>query len=363
MRAEVVQGKKLVQEFLDFPVLLYKNDPCFRNTEGEIASMITRKHTVFAHHAVIMPFLVRDATAKTVCRFCLIEDEKLPGYVQIAFFEAYSDIQGLEDCMIQWCREYFPQAKKIVAGLNAHLNYGAGFLTSRFDLPPVFGLPYGNKYYLNYFKSYEQKKMFSFRYPVKPFFEYFHTHKKEYKNPLISVRTMQKKQLKREVAIYTRLNNAGFTKHPYWSDRTEEEDYELFKPFSLLLDEENLLFAEIEGKPVGFLLWYPDFNELVRGSSEIGLGEWLKFRFFNPIRSFRFTEFGVLPEYRGSGVVDAMIRKLAQLIRKTRYQEFEGGFIFEENAASISVALRYALRTMGTKLEPYREYSVFEKTL
>ncbi len=360
---DVVSQAEL-KKFYSFSSELYKENKYYRDTEHDVLTMLVERKSVFFQHAEIQPILLMDDSSKKVlARFCFITDKQQPLAVQLAFFEALPRIEKLAEEITTECKKRFPDHKKLIAGLNAHLNYGAGFLCSRFDEVPVFGLPYTMEYYKDYFKDFESKKMFSFRYPTEPFFEYYQNRKKHVGADKIKVRTMCKKRLKEEVAIYTYLNNSSFQKHPYWSDRAEEEDYELFKPFAAMLDEENLLIAEVDGKPVGFLLWYPDYNQLVKGNGHIGVLEWLRFKLFNPIDTFRFTEFGVLPQYRKTAVVDEMIRKLTELIERTPYKTVEGGFIFEENASSIAVTLRYAFRTMGKEMEPYREYAVFERQL
>jgi ribosomal protein S18 acetylase RimI-like enzyme len=83
----------------------------------------------------------------------------------------------------------------------------------------------------------------------------------------------------------------------------------LFKPFRFLLDNENLIIAEIDGKPVGFFLWYPDFNELVASQRDLNVLDVIKYRLGKPIDTFRFTEIGILPEYQGSPVALALINK------------------------------------------------------
>jgi ribosomal protein S18 acetylase RimI-like enzyme len=340
------------QKFYSFGSMLYKDNPHYRDTEHDVLKMLVERKSVFFRHARIQAMLVTDDAGGILGRFCMVVDEHCPDVVQVAFFEALPGISNLAEGIAAQCKKSFPQCSKLIVGLNAHLNYGAGFLCSRFDEAPVFGLPYSMDYYPEYFKAFELKKMFSFRYPAEPFFEYYNSRKRHKDSDKVKVRTMRKKRLKEDIAIYTYLNNASFQKHIYWSDRTEEEDYEIFKPFKPMLDEENLLIAEVDGKPAGFLLWYPDFNQLVKGSGHIGIFEWLRFRVRNHIDTFRFTEFGVHAEYRNSMIVDEMIRKLSEIIEKTPYRTLEGGFIFEENKASIAVSLRYALRTIGKVLEP-----------
>ena len=205
--------------------------------------------------------------------------------------------------------------------------------------------------------------MVSYRFQTEPFFEY---HKKM-SNKLdfngITVRNMNKKKLRQEVETYTYLNNACFPGHPYWSDRDVEEDFELFYPFRFLIKEENLVFAELHGKPIGFLLWYPDFNQLVKGNQHLGLRHVLRYHFADPINTFRFTEIAVLPQYKISPAVQAMILHFTPFVKKLGYTYGEGGFIFEENRNSITMTRRFLERATGEKMEPYRYYAVFETEL
>jgi hypothetical protein len=174
---------------------------------------------------------------------------------------------------------------------------------------------------------------------------------------------MNKKKLRQETEIYTYLNNACFPEHPFWADRDVEEDFELFYPFRFLIKEENLLFAEIDGEPIGFFLWYPDFNQLVKRDQHLGLRHVLRYHFSDPINTFRFTEIAVLPRFKVSAAVLAMILYATPYVKKLGYTYGEGGFIFEENRKSISMTLRFLERAIGKKLETYRRYAVFEGEL
>jgi hypothetical protein len=130
-----------------------------------------------------------------------------------------------------------------------------------------------------------------------------------------------------------------------------------------LIKEENLLFAEKDGKPIGFFLWYPDFNQLLKGHQQLGLKHVLHYYFTRTIDTFRFTEIAVLPEYKKSHAVQAMILYAIPYIRKSGIKYGEGGFIFEENTNSIVMTRRFLERATGIKMEPHRHYALFETTL
>lgn len=341
---------------------VYKNNRFYRGTEGSIEKMLLLGKSSFKSHSKIHMYLLRDGN-DIVGRFVLIHDFRLPDYVQVAFFEA---IDGLGDVFLHIkneAKKLFPDCSKIVVGLNAHLNYGAGILLNTFDQVPLFGLPYNHSYYHDYFKDLYQRKMFTFRFPMDAYFKWMNAYEYDRKIEGLTIRFMNKKDIKSESAIYTELNNKAFIKHPYWANRDEEEDQELFSPFRFLLDNEHLVIAEVNGKPVGFYLWYPDFNQLVNNHRDLNAIDVLKFRLNNKIDTFRFTEIGILPEYQKTSIALLMINKTAPKVYKDNYTYCEGGFIFEENKASIGLVTGLLKRVFGKNPEPYRQFAVYDGNL
>jgi len=362
MIVKEVHTKSDFCDFYKIPEKIYRNNRYYRASEHDITKLLVEGPTAFHKHATVHSYLILQENI-IVGRFSLIYDQNLPEYVQVSFFEAQPDLSGLASMIIEKAHEPFPSCKKIVFGLNGHLNYGAGILTSNFDEAPVFGLPYNREYYQDYFSDFRKIPMVSFQFPFEPFVGY---HQRMGDHPDfkgITVRKLNKKKLRQETEIYTSLNNACFPGHPFWANRDVREDYELFYPFRFLIKEENLLFAEKDGKPIGFFLWYPDFNQLLKGQEYLGLKHVLKYYFKNQINTFRFTEIAVLPEYKKSHAVQAMILYAIPFIQKAGIKYGEGGFIFEKNTNSIAMTRRFLERATGLKMEPHRHYAVFETDL
>jgi len=357
-----VHTKSDFNVFYKIPEEIYKNNRFYRTSEHDITKMLVEGPTAFHQHATVHSYLILQEDV-VVGRFSLIRDQKLPEYVQVSFFEAQADLSGLASLIVEKARAEFPDCKKIVFGLNGHLNYGAGILTSNFDEAPVFGLPYNREYYQDYFNNFRKRTMVSYQFPFEPFVDYHHRMGDNLDFKGITVRKLNKKKLRQETEIYTSLNNSCFPGHPFWADRDVREDYELFYPFRFLIKEENLLFAEKDGKPIGFFLWYPDFNQLLKGQQRLGLKHVLKYYFNNPIDTFRFTEIAVLPEYKMSCAVQSMILYAIPYIQKAGIKYGEGGFIFEENSNSIAMTRRFLERATGLKMEPHRHYALFETDL
>ncbi len=357
-----VSNKQELSSFYRLGKEVYKNILQHRSTEDDIIRLLIEGPSAFHKHASVSPCLIIKGR-KTVGRFALICDNQLPQYIQVSFFEALPDLQGIDSLIIELAKNEYPNCTKIVFGLNGHLNYGAGFLLNKFNQPPVFGLPYTPEYYIEYFKNLKMRKMVSFRFSTLPFFNYLEMMGDHPDLKGITVRKLNKKKLKEETALYTYLNNACFPDHPFWAKREVKEDFELFHPFRFLIKEENLLFAEKDDKAIGFFLWYPDFNELVKGHQPLGVKHVLKYKWFNPIKTFRFTEIAVLPKYQVSHAVQAMILCATKYIQEMGIEQGEGGFIFEENIRSIAMTKRFLQRVCGEKMEAYRQYAVFEKEL
>ncbi|MFH2142695.1 MAG: GNAT family N-acetyltransferase [Bacteroidota bacterium] len=346
---------------------VYKNSPCFKATDNDIIKLLIEGPTHFHTHAQVTPFLIYK-DFDIVGRFAFIYDKRLMYYAQVAFFEAFDGLEDVDQLLISEAKIRYPECKKICIGLNGHLNYSAGFLQNNFDEVPVFGLPYSQPYYLKYFKNLHKRKIVSFRFSTKNASSYINKLKNTRFGENISVRKLDRNNIAVDTLIYTYLNNLCFQKHPYWSDRDGIEDLELFEPFKNLLRDENLIFAEYNGKVVGFLLWFPDFNQLVRKQRELRAGksysyDVLRYRFFNPIQRFRFTEIAVDPEYRKKGIELALINQMIIDVAKTRYKFGEGGFIFEENLDSVNLTIRYIERFTGETIQPHNRYVVYEANL
>ncbi len=364
MIAKQIHDRSGLKTFFALPERIYKGNPCFRPTEGSLTRLLIEGPTVFHRHATVLPHLLWEDGA-SVGRCALIHDRNMPEFVQVAFFEALPDQTGVVEALCGAARSMQTGARKLLIGINGHLNYGAGILLDRFDQPPTFGLPYNPPYYADYFAGLFCRKSVSFRFPLKGIFDWARSAAGTFDTGGVTVRFLNKRQLRRDIELYTHIDNNTFSNTPYWywSNREPEENYELFHPFRHLMKEEDLLFAEKDGKPVGFLLWYPDFNGLVPPGRDINLFHLLRYTIANPLRATRLAEAAVLPEYRRLPVVATLLLKSLPEVEARGYETCEGGFIFEENHASVAMTQRYVMRGTGQRPDPYRHYGMFEAEL
>lgn len=333
------------EQFFELETEVYTPYPQHPKTEDPLLRAMVEGSSAFCSHASVLPYLILEG-AKVSGRFAFVRDPNLPDHIQIAWFEALPGLQGVCELIISTARKLFPDCRKLVAGLNGHLNYGAGFLLQPFEEVSPFGLPHSPPYYPSYFKGLSEKRMLTYRFHMPEFYAWGKKTREQTDLEGISVRILDQGRFAEEIALYTELNNACFTDHPFWSRRRAEDDLELFESMDEQFQPEYLLFAEVEGKAVGYLYWMPDLNE---GSKD-------------HYHSYRYAEIAVLPEHRGLVTLALFLEMLVQ-VEALGCVWGEGGFIFEQNRASIIMTKRYYQRVYGIIPEPWRYLAVYETGL
>lgn len=362
MEFKYISSKKDIKRFLNFNRVVYLGNPYYRDSMSEIIKMFLFAKTSYLQHGDVLPFIIEEQ-GNMLLRAAFIIDRKLPGALMVSFFEALPGVQSAVDLMLSLatalaCKKGL---NKIILGLDAHLNYGVGFLAFHFDQTPCFGFGYTPGYYLDYFRNFKEHSFSSILVDISKFcFDNEKPVLERIKRKGFSFRPADFSNLDREIAIFTALNNVCYKNHLWWSERTFFEDKELLYPFRWFIKEENLIIAEKNGEPIGLLLWYPDFNRLVAPGKGLGLTTLLKNRLggAKDIDRFKIANVVVLPEYQGTGIVLGLFAELYGCVQG-RYQFCEGGWIDNNNYKSKAFGIRW--QDMGCT--EYKQYKAFEVLL
>jgi hypothetical protein len=139
----------------------------------------------------------------------------------------------------------------------------------------------------------------------------------------------------------------------------EKEDFK-FMTASLkqVLIRELAIFAEMDGKPVGFSVAIPDINQVLKKMNgklfPLGL---LKYLYYKPsISEFRVMLMGVNKEFRRKGLEAVFIYRTITEGVKKNFRGAELSWVAENNQALIR-ELNF-LRS-----QPYKRYRIFAKSL
>lgn len=186
-----------------------------------------------------------------------------------------------------------------------------------------------------------------------------------HKNARINVRRVRKDRWDEEVAtILAILNDA-------WSDNwgfvpfTPEEVAYAGKKLRQIIHEELNMIAEVDGRPVAFMLTFPDVNDAlakIRGKlfpfGWVHMLRWLR----HPRGAgMRVPLMGVLKELHNSRLASQLAFMMIEAIRQQANTKFassrgEIGWILEDNQGMVAIA-----DTIQSKIN--REYVIYEKKL
>ncbi len=352
-------GKNDAQEYIDFSKLVYKDNAHCRDASSMTLKQILSGRAKICESAMIKPVMVKEEIngkeyPVAACIFCIVD--RMDDVLQITFFEALEHKQEAVDMMLEYAKDYahIHNMREIIIGLNIHVNYGLGLLSSHFDVNQSLGSSYNPPYYIDYFtkNDIEQINLVSYLRDMTDFEFPIAERLSNRMTKGFTVREADFKNLEKEAEIYTYINNEAFKDHKFYYRRRVGEDLELFREYKLLLKPENLLFLECENKPVGFMLWYPDFNQLVHSGHSIGVSTVLKSHLhLGHIDKFKISEIGILPEYQKTGGIFALFQRCYNLT-KGKYKYCESGWILEENRLSWSLGEKW-------RGEKYKNYKAF----
>ena len=166
-------------------------------------------------------------------------------------------------------------------------------------------------------------------------------------------RTAHWRRLGQEAAVYTQLKNRCFAGQPFFVPGSVEMNYRMFSSYHSLMSGQNLLILERDGDPAGYLLWFPDFNQLLAPGAAMSQETFRSYRMRGQeIDKLTISEIGVLPEYQGSGAILVLFDHCLQLA-KGSYDWCETGWILDSNIKSKGFGIRWAD-------SEYKHYKIFE---
>ena len=219
MHLKIVEGKKDKKQFLSFRKKKYKSEARYIDNNYFMIEEIFGEKLHFTKGLKITPVMVLDDNGDVMCEAVIAFAPLLPEYVQVCFFEALEGCRDAVELLLGHAdrlgREY--GCKRIVIGLAGHVNYGLGFLASRYEKVNSFSSPGNAPYYNDYFVALGCQTI-----NLNSYYADTLDHKLDRYSAIISklrrkyeFRTFDKRQFEYYSKAYTDLNNACFSGHRY----------------------------------------------------------------------------------------------------------------------------------------------------
>jgi hypothetical protein len=348
MKLTEVIDKQTQKEFLEVPKLLYKNDPNWAcPLDMEINNIFNSQKNSCFQHGDARRWVLKDVNGRLIGRIAAFYDKNKAYHNPqttggIGFFECINSQEAaflLFDVAKDWL------AKQGMQAMDGPINFGENFvhwgLLVEGFMAQGYGMPYNFPYYKEFFESYGFKtffEMYSFHdnfsrpYPaaMRAFGERF------WKKPDYSFRHFEMKNAEQYLRDLVEMYNK------IWSDFLEnytplkfEDLNQIFQDAKSLLNEEFIWFGYHKGQPIGFLIVFPDINEILRKLKNGRLNFWniLKLIYYKKraITRGRLLLSGVIPEFQRTGVIGGIYVKLTDTLRAHGLKELELSWVGDYN--------------------------------
>lgn len=349
-----------VDDYINFIKNLYIDELGYITTKLDNLMHITDKNLSLYKNTTQKLITIKDDN-KILAGGLLILPNTDKSNLYVSFFEALKNVDNEVNYMLKYIKDYALNAncKKIVFGVDGHINYGIGF--SLQYKQPSHAECYTKLYYNDYFKNLSDVTACSFHDNptyVLPLLENDITRlNSKHKSKIIIQEAEFDTNFDATITRYTNINNNLFGNHKYYYQRSIAEDKELFTDLLPLLDNKNLLFANLNGEDVGYLFWLPDFNEFITQDTKNPNDTiYAKFRQENlfPTAS-KVLEMASNRKYLREGIT---LRLFYHAINNANpnTQKIISSWIFEDNIKSTLMTKRYMRNE-------YQKYKVYEMIL
>ncbi|MDK2973464.1 MAG: hypothetical protein PWP23_3219 [Candidatus Sumerlaeota bacterium] len=174
----------------------------------------------------------------------------------------------------------------------------------------------------------------------------------------LTIRTLDKSQWGREIETIKAIYHKAWEKNWGFIPMTDAEMDFVAHELKLIVEPTMVLFAEMDGEPVGMTIGLPDYNQLLLHMdgrlTPLSIAKALLLK--GGIRMMRLMMMGVLPEWRGRGIEMIMYRVYGENCIRKGITGGEFSWVLERNEA-----MNHQIRSFDSK--DFRRYRIYEKAL
>ncbi|MDW7679165.1 MAG: hypothetical protein SCK70_01260 [bacterium] len=363
-----IQSKKELRQFIRLPWQIYRGYPLWvPPLMKDVKFKLNRSQHPFFQHAEMELFLAYRGK-KPIGRIAAVIDNRHNEYhhEHIGFFGMFECIQeydvakSLFSAAEIWCKN--KGMNKLRGPMNLSMNDECAFLIEGFYADPVIMMPYNPEYYLEFCERYgfvKAKDLYAYLKSdigVTDRIEKLVERVKKKEN--VVVRPINMKRFDQEIALIKEIYNAAWEINWGFVPMTEAEMDLMAKELKPIAEPELVLFAEVNGEPVGVSITVPDFNQVLKKlNGRLGPIGILKFLYYKrKINGLRSLVFGIKKEFRGTGINTVLYYETEKAGLKLGYQWCEISWTLEDN----QMINRFA-EAIGAEL--YKEYRIYEKEI
>lgn len=365
------KNKKDKSRFIDLPYKLYINDPHFvAPLKMAVRDLLNEDKHPFYKTAKIKPFLVTK-NGEDVGRILAVSNQAYNQFHQsqigyFGFFESIED-QEVANLLLKTCESYFlAQGFKEMQGpMNPGTNYECGLLVNGFLDDPQIMMTYNPPFYPKLLENYGlSKAMDLLAYKVDVHFQMpkiiLDIADRTEKKSKVTYRTLNMKKWNEELEIMFDIYNSAWEENWGFVPMTKKEFFHTAKDLKSIVNPNLVHFAEVDGKPAGFILTLPDLNQVFKQNPSGKLTPFSLYKILTAgkrISRVRVITMGIKKEFRKIGLETLLYKHNHEEIKKNPlYKEIEMSWILENN-----LEMNKPLIRMGGPA--YKTYRIYQKAV
>lgn len=364
-----VHSKKDMKKLIHFPWKIYDEDKTWAPPlKIAVKDQFSPKHPFFEVGTMKSFMALQNGVEKG--RIVAIVNRAYNDFYKentgfFGFFEATPDPE-VSKALFDKVEEYFKSLgmNKIIGPMNPSTNYECGLLIDGFDDPPQIMMTYNPPFYKKLIEDNGYKKCKDLlAYKIGEDFKlperFIKISERAQSRSKITFRRVVKKDWDLEIERMWGIYNSAWEDNWGFVPMTKKEFDHMGSDLKPVVNPDLVLFVEVAGKPAGFIVCLPDYNQVMKNIPSGKLFPTGIFKLLNPkkyVTRCRVITMGVKEEYRHLGLAAIMYQKIHEEIVKAGYLETEMSWILEDN-----LKMNKPLINMGAK--PYKKYRIFEKTI
>jgi hypothetical protein len=271
----------------------------------------------------------------------------------------------LMDTAETWLRK--KGMRRVMGPFNLSINQELGMLVDGFDTPPMMMMGHALPYYAERVEEngYRKEKDL-LAYIVDADFEHpraMQAITARTRNR-IQTRFLRKSNFTEELNLIRDIFNDAWSQNWGFVPWTDSEFQHLGKDLKMIVDEDLVVFASVDGEPAAFMVVLPNINEAIRDlNGRLLPFGWLKLLWRLKVKypeTARAPLMGVRRQYHdsllGAALTFSVVAAMQPALFKHGIKEVELSWILENNKG-----MRNIIETSGGRI--YKTYRVYSKEL
>jgi len=375
-----ISSKADRRKFVDLPFRLYKNDPNWvPPLKGEALGLITPEKNGWFSHAEAQLFLAErgdrvvgriSAHIDTLALTMPAAQGFGPGCGQFGLFDAEDENVGkaLINAAEGWLRN--KGMTRVLGPISMSIWEEPGLLIQGYDHPPTIMMGHAKPEYRGWIEGAGYT-------PAKTLYTYDLDITQEFppivkriiesgeRNPRIRIREVDKSKFDEEAAIILHILNDAWADNWGFVPLTPPEIADVGVKLKPIVFNDLIRIAELDGKPVAFMITLPDLNEVIKplNGNLLPFG-WAKVLLWlrkPKARTMRVPLMGVLKELQASRMAGQLAFMMIEYIRRAAVANYgstrgEIGWVLDDNQGMNAIA-----ETIQSKIN--KTYEIYQKTL